>query len=103
MLRETNRLAQTIVQRGQVTGDSQYCQLPTIHCSQKQVCVKKKRLFMIETISRILEMPLKDDQEAEPIVVKNEEIHSNDVVRALVGDDRKPLPEGCLIAKPFPI
>ena len=36
---------------------------------------------MIETTCRILEMPLKDDPEAETIIVKNEEIHENDVVR----------------------
>ena len=35
---------------------------------------------MIETLCRILEMPLKDDKEAENIVVKNEDIHENDVL-----------------------
>ena len=33
---------------------------------------------MIEKAPRILEMPLKDDKEAENTVVKNEEIHEND-------------------------
>ena len=35
---------------------------------------------MIETICRILEMPLKDDKDTETIVVKNEDIHENDVL-----------------------
>ena len=35
---------------------------------------------MILTVSRLLEMPLKDDKETENIVVKNEDIHENDVL-----------------------
>jgi hypothetical protein len=46
----------------------------------------KKSSSMIETICRVREMPLKDDEEASNIVVKNEEIHENDVVRAVTMD-----------------
>jgi len=43
--------------------------------------VAPKTYFMIETIQRLLEMPLKDDSENEcTVIVKNEEVHENDVL-----------------------
>lgn len=44
---------------------------------------------MIETLCRILEMPLKGDSDSEKKVVKNEDVHDNDVLMGRGGKNNR--------------